>query len=106
MTLAEALIGLDLAVSADGLATARSTQLRQQWTDAVNCVERFASGRETYCLSVGSYVSYSVRDRWCVLQREAGGGVRDRFELALPERRAVERIVAEWLDGPYEASGG
>jgi hypothetical protein len=101
MTLIEALVALDRAITAAGQSSARDTQLRQSWTAAEDAMERFSDGRETYCLSDGGYsqLAYSIRDRWCLLSRSSTERVRDRFESALPERRAIETLIAEWLEG-------
>ena len=101
MRLAEALLALDRAVTSVSDSRAHLTQQRQVWvTAAEHALEGFAHGLKAYALSDGgrSRVLYSIERRWCALSADATEDARDRFELALPERRALEAIVAAWLD--------
>lgn len=100
MTFADALVALDRAVTAFDQATALSTLRQQSWTEGPDAIERFARGKNAYRLSdSGARLTYSITDRWCMLSPDANDRVRDNFEQALPERRALEKTVAEWLNG-------
>ena len=99
MKFADALIALDRAVVAVSQATACHTYQRQSWTAAADAIERFARGQVVYFLSDGrTRLTYSIADRWCMLDIDADYRVRNNFEDAVPERRALERLVAESFD--------
>ncbi len=102
MTLAQALAALDQAVTCVTPEQARGME-REQWLcgAAENALRLFARGEEIYRLSDGnSAVTYSMRDRWCMLTAGSSDCARDRFEEALNQRRVIEALVQHWLDQP------
>jgi len=101
MTLPEALAALDRAVTLVTPEQARRTQREQWWCGAGDqALELFATGEQIYRLSDGgdSAVTYSMIDRWCMLTRGSSSPVRERFEDALSQRRAIEAMLQHWLE--------
>ena len=108
LTLAEALAALDRAVTAVSNSRAYLTQQSQLWvTDAEYALEVFAHGEVMYALSDGghSQLTYNASNRWCALTPGSSKEARERFEDALTERRALETIIAVWLDGQRPTDG-
>lgn len=103
MTLSDALVALDRAATEASESSAHQTQRQQLWTETADAIERFSLGQEVYSLSDGgnSQVAYEITHRWCRLVQNPTALIRDGFERALLERRAIEKLVAEWLDGGY-----